>query len=65
MRKLSFRKVRLYHLVALGYVCAAVGSVSTATATPQFARQTKLPCSSCHTHVPLLNEYGQRFYANG
>lgn len=37
----------------------------SANATPQFARETKLPCGSCHTYVPRLNETGQRYYNNG
>lgn len=37
----------------------------SARATPQFARETRFACAKCHLHVPLLNEFGQRFYANG
>jgi len=39
--------------------------MNQAKATPQFARETNLSCNSCHRHIPLLNEFGQRFYANG
>src|SRR5437762_7490596 len=38
---------------------------STALGTPQLARDTKLPCASCHSHVPRLNAFGQQFYSNG
>jgi hypothetical protein len=34
-------------------------------ATPSFARQTKLPCSSCHTMFPELNTFGRFFKLNG
>ena len=34
-------------------------------ATPSFARQTKLPCSSCHTIFPELNSFGRYFKLSG
>ena len=34
-------------------------------ATPLFSRETNLPCSSCHNHIPRLNIFGQKFFANG
>jgi hypothetical protein len=36
-----------------------------AQAIPSFARQTKLPCSACHTQFPELNEFGRIFKLNG
>ncbi len=36
-----------------------------ARAIPSFARQTKLPCSACHTQFPELNEFGRVFKLNG
>jgi len=30
-----------------------------------FSRQHSLPCSQCHTKIPLLNEAGQEFKSNG
>lgn len=36
----------------------------SAIATPQFARQYNLECSSCHSHVPKLNVFGEEFVAN-
>ncbi len=35
-----------------------------ARAIPSFARQTKLPCSACHTQFPELNEFGRVFKLN-
>jgi hypothetical protein len=34
-------------------------------AIPSFARQTNLPCSSCHTIFPELNSFGRFFKLNG
>ncbi len=34
-------------------------------AVPSFARQTGLPCSSCHTVFPELTEFGRDFKMNG
>jgi hypothetical protein len=38
---------------------------SPATAIPSFARQTRLPCSACHTQFPELTEMGRNFKLNG
>ena len=35
------------------------------SALPSFARQTGLPCSSCHTAFPQLKPFGRRFKLNG
>jgi hypothetical protein len=49
-----------------GMVTTLVIIVSTESrATPSFARQTKLPCSSCHTMFPELNTFGRFFKLNG
>jgi hypothetical protein len=40
-------------------------AVSTAEATPQFARQHERSCTSCHLLPPLLNENGLAFQASG
>ncbi len=47
------------------YIALLVVSVRGSKATPQFSRETQLPCISCHTHVPRLNKFGQQFHANG
>jgi len=36
-----------------------------AHAIPSFARQTRLPCSACHTQFPELTEMGRNFKLNG
>ena len=36
-----------------------------ALALPVFARQYKVPCSSCHSAIPRRNEYGDAFFKNG
>ncbi len=36
-----------------------------AQAIPSFARQTKMPCSVCHTQFPELTEFGRMFKLNG
>jgi hypothetical protein len=44
-------------------VCLALSAA--VHATPQFARETGLACASCHSFIPRLNAYGQKFFANG
>jgi len=61
----SFLRRRSVQFVAGLYALAVIAATRSAVATPQFARETKLPCGSCHSSVPLLNTYGQKFYANG
>ena len=36
-----------------------------ASATPAFARQMNLQCSTCHTEFPILNDYGRYFKMGG
>jgi len=38
---------------------------SSLFATPQFAREHNLDCSSCHTNLPMLNDMGKTFLRNG
>jgi len=40
-------------------------SSNTSLAIPSFARQTNLPCSSCHTIFPELTPFGRLFKLNG
>ncbi len=51
---------------AVGVIAALlVGSAPRAVAIPSFARQTKMPCSACHTQFPELTEFGRMFKLNG
>ncbi len=50
--------------VAGAAVLLAAGA-SPAAAIPSFSRQTKLPCSACHTQFPELNSFGRVFKLNG
>jgi hypothetical protein len=63
--RFKFRPKRPLILLTVGYGILTVASIGNGFGTPQFARQTKLACSACHSHIPLLNEFGQKFYANG
>ncbi len=51
-------------IAAAAVVLLAV-SAGPASAIPSFARQTKLPCSACHTQFPELNAFGRAFKLNG
>jgi hypothetical protein len=46
-------------------LAALVASSTDAYAVPSFARQTGLPCSSCHTTIPELTPFGRLFKLNG
>ena len=50
----------------VGLVAVLGGAVAPqARAIPSFARQTKMPCSTCHTQFPELTEFGRQFKLNG
>ena len=49
-------------VIALGMLAAGAPN---AYAVPSFARQTGLPCSSCHTTIPELTPFGRLFKLNG
>jgi len=50
---------------ALLLLAISFGSVRPALAIPAFARKYGLPCSSCHSAWPMLNNFGQTFKDNG
>jgi hypothetical protein len=61
----SFRHARrLSPALALGGAALLVWA-TPARAIPSFARQTRLPCSACHTQFPELTEMGRNFKLNG
>jgi hypothetical protein len=49
----------------LGAVFLLLAGAAPLRAIPSFARQTKLPCSACHTQFPELNAFGRVFKLNG
>ena len=61
--------MKLFKMIS--YVCSLfvlfnfILSVKIAYAIPSFARQTNMPCSSCHTIFPELNSFGRAFKLNG
>jgi hypothetical protein len=60
----SCRRARRAAAISAAVILAAMGA-SPAHAIPSFARQTKMPCSVCHTQVPELTEFGRTFKLNG
>ena len=44
---------------------AILAGAGEASAVPSYARQTGLPCSSCHTTIPELTPFGRSFKLNG
>lgn len=56
--------LRWFGLCAI-VLAAVFAGASNAYAVPSFARQTGLPCSSCHTTIPELTPFGRIFKLNG
>ncbi|MBI5429666.1 MAG: hypothetical protein HY938_04300 [Nitrosomonadales bacterium] len=55
-----------FRIFFLAGALAAVVMAPQASATPVFARQTGMACSSCHfQHFPLLNGFGRAFKSAG
>jgi hypothetical protein len=54
-------------LISIWVITLMVVVIMTGTswAIPSFARQTNLPCSSCHTIFPELTPFGRLFKLNG
>ena len=67
MISLESRWKRAYSVGAVGVVTLAVLWFwpQNAQAVPSFARQTNMPCSSCHTNPPELTPLGRTFKLNG
>ena len=61
MKKYIFRKSNFWGIM---FLIAVIFSPES-SAIPSFARQTNLPCSSCHTIFPELNTFGRFFKLNG
>ena len=57
---------RFRNIILFGIMAAVLIAVpAKCWSTPAFARQTNLPCSSCHTVFPELNSFGRFFKLNG
>ncbi len=56
-------------IVALSILCGTLLTFllapEEAQAIPAFARKYNINCTTCHTAVPVLNPFGQRFLENG
>src|SRR5499425_3688598 len=66
MHKINRKRIRDFTTLSLLIVGAAVcGGRRTAFAMPLFARRLGVPCSTCHTSPPRLNETGYKFRAAG
>jgi hypothetical protein len=61
MNNYRFRSIALWAIV----IAIVVIVPREGRAIPSFARQTNLPCSSCHTIFPELNTFGRFFKLNG
>ena len=61
MKKYKFRKNIICGITIVILIIFSNESM----AIPSFARQTNLPCSSCHTIFPELNTFGRFFKLNG
>lgn len=59
--------MRNLRLISLLSVVVAVGGLwpRTTEAVPVFAREYGFNCTMCHSSVPRLNDYGERFRQNG
>ncbi len=61
MKKYKFRKI----IICGTTIAILIIFSNESMAIPSFARQTNLPCSSCHTIFPELNTFGRFFKLNG
>ncbi len=61
MKKNKLRKIIICGIT----IVILIISSNESMAIPSFARQTNLPCSSCHTIFPELNTFGRFFKLNG
>jgi hypothetical protein len=56
-------------IIALSILCGTLLTFllapDEAQAIPAFARKYNINCTTCHTAVPVLNPFGQRFLENG
>ncbi len=66
MPKMNGKRLKALFILSPLITCAvACGSGGAAFAMPMFARRLGVPCSTCHTSPPRLNETGYQFRAAG
>lgn len=58
-------KTRKGFLLLTGLILSQLLLASKAQAVPSFARQTRMPCSECHTVFPELTPFGRIFKLGG
>ena len=59
------KKLRTVFLLLIGLVFLPLLLARTAQAVPSFARQTRMPCTECHTVFPELTPFGRIFKLGG
>ena len=59
------KKLRKGFLLLIGLVFLPLLLARTAQAVPSFARQTRMPCTECHTVFPELTPFGRIFKLGG
>src|SRR5215468_1147141 len=64
MQKTKIEKARALFILLL-LVAAPFAGGRAVFAMPMFARKLGVPCSTCHTSPPRLNEFGYKFRAAG
>jgi hypothetical protein len=52
-------------LIAAGTTPVLLWASSRTSAMPNFSRKLGVPCSTCHTTIPKLNQVGYKFRAAG
>ena len=59
------KKLRTVFLLLIGLVFLPLLLARAAQAVPSFARQTRMPCTECHTIFPELTPFGRIFKLGG
>lgn len=65
MLSIMFKKHITHFAAVLLAISGGLLTSSTANAIPSFARQTGMPCNSCHTVFPELTAFGRSFKLGG
>ncbi len=65
MREKLILRTLVFRTVTIGIFLFLMGIALPANAMPNFARKYGVPCSTCHTTIPRLNETGYKFRAAG